>query len=154
MDSEIEEQGLATRGSWTFDSLYLHLREIIKGKEAVVNARIDGLEKATAQALTAATLAAEKSERTYNQRFESVNEFREQMRDQAAQFAQSAYVDSRDDALAKRIDSLEAQVDRNTGAGSNLKDLRAWIGWIAALIAVAVAFLAYQHGQPYVPLGK
>ena len=86
--------------------------------EKLVTAAFNANEKATAAALAAAKEAVAKAESASEKRFESVNEFRGQLRDQAASFITrdeySIQLKSITDKLDNATASFSSQLDRAT----------------------------------------
>jgi hypothetical protein len=83
-------------------------------QHAAVRTALEGAEKAVQSALISAEKAVGKAELAADKRFESVNEFRQQLSDQTATFP------SRDEVYTK-IDSLRAQTDANARRISELE---------------------------------
>src|ERR1700730_3038561 len=86
--------------------------------EKLVTAAFNANEKATAMALASAKEAVAKAEAASEKRFESVNEFRGQLRDQAASFITrdeySIQLKSITDKLDNAVVSFSVQLDRAT----------------------------------------
>jgi len=134
---------------------------------------LQAAEKAVAVALLAAEKATIKAETAADKRFESVNEFRSQLSDQASTFmpraeaevsltrsseriqeltADLARLVSREEMKAatdrntERIQELTDRMNRNEGHGAGLST--GWVyllGAIAALGAIATMYLAFHH---------
>jgi hypothetical protein len=77
-----------------------------EAQHAAVRTALEGAEKAVQSALISAEKAVGKAELAADKRFESVNEFRQQLSDQTATFPSRDEVDT-------KIDSLRAQTDVN-----------------------------------------
>ena len=84
-------------------------------KEAV-NTAMAASEKAVNAAMAASEKAVAKAETAADKRFESVNEFRQQLGDQAASFATKEELDIRLKGLGDKFDS-ESQHLREAGSG-------------------------------------
>jgi hypothetical protein len=99
-----------------------------------------------ALALAAADKAISKSEQATEKRFESVNEFRKTLSDQAANFISRREFEVLREAQAQRTLEFSARLDKAEGRSSGLD--AAWVylvgafGIIAALVGVAIAI---QH---------
>src|ERR1022692_3271085 len=77
-----------------------------EAQHAAVRTALEGAEKAVQSALISAEKAVAKAELAADKRFESVNEFRQQLSDQTATFPSRDEVDT-------KIDSLRAQTEIN-----------------------------------------
>lgn len=112
----------------------------------------------THAALEAADKAIGKSETATEKRFESVNEFRGQLADQASRFMPRAESLQRHEQNAEKLDGLEkrlredmsrvnSRLDLMTGSASGQDKTRAIIAWgiaaLAGLISIVVAANAY-----------
>jgi hypothetical protein len=73
---------------------------------------IDSQADKVALALSASEKAITKAETATERRFEAVNEFRQTLSDQAANFATKSTVDAQFTAMREKIDDLGAQVSR------------------------------------------
>ena len=122
--------------AWTIDSLHEHLKMIIRAGDQRYE------ERFIAQAE-----AIRKAEDATERRFESVNEFRAQLTDQAARFMPRIEAEQRIDQLAERIAALDnrlredvslinSRLDMSAGRGAGLDK-----GW-GVFVSVAGAFTA------------
>lgn len=113
------------------------LREHITALLAEMNLRFDAAisaqDKAVQIAMVASEKAVVKAEIAAEKRFESVNEFRGQLADQASTFMPRAEAEQRLSALAEKIDDLKG----SSRAGAN-----ALWGYFAAAAGLAVAIIA------------
>jgi len=126
-------------------------------KDAIARERIDALslrltEQVAAQsqanriALDAAEKAVTKAETASERRFDSVNEFRQTLTDQASHFATIATVDAKFDALRATVSRLETQAAMGTGRGAGADYLwRSAVAVIGMLIAGATLYGAFHH---------
>lgn len=80
-------------------------------------------KEAVAAALSAAKEAVDKAEVAANKRFESVNEFREQLSDQASTFLSRELYEAQHGDLIKQVQRLNARMDTEAGrmAGSGVE---------------------------------
>lgn len=121
---------------WTIDTLAMHLQRQIDDMRRLLDERyatqtkavdaaflaqqtamqtaLTAAERAVATALLSAEKAVTKAEAAAEKRFESVNEFRGQLTDQAASFISRVESDAQRIALEERIASLTEKVDRET----------------------------------------
>jgi hypothetical protein len=132
------------------------LTALLAQKEAVY-AAFTAQEKAIAAALTAADRAVAKAEIASEKRFDSVNEFRAQLSDQAQTFLPRAEfdrantavndkMDSNNKALVDKIEDLRSFKDSTVGRGGGMSDI--WIimlGVLALADAIFTAFIAFRH---------
>jgi hypothetical protein len=99
-------------------------------------------DKAVQIAMVASEKAVDKAETAAARRFESVNEFRGQLTDQAATFLGRVEYNSAHQALVEKIGDMSARIDRMEGAKTGGRDL--W-GYLAAAIGLALALWAAFH---------
>jgi crotonobetainyl-CoA:carnitine CoA-transferase CaiB-like acyl-CoA transferase len=133
---------------WTTDTLHSHvqrqiddLRRLLDERYATQTKALDAAFAAADKAVTAALLAAKeavnKAEAAAEKRFESVNEFRAQLSDQAATFVPRGEADARFSALDEKLATALSHVDQDRGRGRGIEQI--WAALIA-VVAVAVAF--------------
>lgn len=123
---------------WTINTLRIHLLTIIESLAEVTNERFTAQKEAVDRALVET-----------NHRFESVNEFRGQLTDNAATFVTRNEAQLQYNELSKRIDSnsdktnqVSSRLDRIEGSGSGLK--QGWgylVGGIGALAVIITAVI-------------
>ena len=113
---------------WTFATLYIHVMEISKAAKEGVNAAMASAEKAILKAETAT-----------EKRFDSVNEFRQAMRDQQETFASKSETNLRLEELAKRLDRISSGLELSNGKHSGVLSVAVGLAW---LITTAIALLA------------
>jgi len=129
--------------AWTFATLYLHLRDKINHVEASIRDKIDSNdlryeqrqvngEKAVDAALKAAKEAVTKAETASEKRFDSVNEFRAALSDQAGTLMSKAEAEPRLAALAEKIASISARIEREEG-----KEVGTSLGWTIVVGGIA-----------------
>lgn len=125
---------------WTFETLLAHFRELInerdiryqqrfEGQDRAVQAALAAQEKAVSAALSAAERAVLKAEAAAERRFESQNEFRGQLSDQAARqlpraeaAVEFANIRERLEQLSKRIEAITVTQASVGGISSGTKD--------------------------------
>ena len=110
----------------------------LKAAQEANNQRFAGSEKAVADALAAAEKAVIKAESASEKRFESVNEFRNTLKDQAATFITRTEVESRLTGLDQRIAKLDTETSAHIAsqAGSGAVTGVLWGGAIATAVVV------------------
>jgi len=118
---------------WTFDTLYIHVMEISKAAKEGVNAAMASAEKAILKAETAT-----------EKRFDSVNEFRQAMRDQQENFANKSETNLRLEELGKRLDRVTSGMEISTGRSSGLVMAAILSGW-AITTGIAVIAIFWKH---------
>src|SRR5580700_10652410 len=123
---------MGTESSWTVDTLHKYTAQRIddlvtllderhqaqiKATEAAFVAQqsamrtaFDAADKAVQAALTAVEKASDRAEGTSDKKFESVNEFRGQLADQAANFIGRAEYSVQHKALEDRVTSIQDRV--------------------------------------------
>ena len=113
---------------WTLDTLKEHL-----------GSRIDGLKENVTSAMAAADKAVTKAETAAEKRFDSVNEFRDAMKDQQATFANKEQTE-------QRFKTIETSMERARGAGLGISIAASIIaGIIASMAAVATIEVMLRH---------
>jgi len=131
----------------TDDSISLreHLTSLIDAAERRADARFEAMKEMVDAAFNSSQKAIEKADFATEKRFEGVNEFREQLSDQASRFVTRETLDAliakletqierthEDlDVLAKRVDVREGQVQGN----------RITVGNLVTAVTLAVAVI-------------
>lgn len=100
---------------WTVDTVNEHLKAMIGEADRRNEQRFAAQEKAVAAALQAAKEAVAKAEIAAEKRFDSVNEFRAQLSDQAGTFMPRREAEQRADALAEKLNEVSSRIDRREG---------------------------------------
>lgn len=114
-----------------------HILALLAEMDLRYQQRFDAQKEGVASALTAAEKAVHKAESAAEKRFESVNEFRGQLTDQAATFLTRTEYVSAHQAIAEKISDLAARVDKQEGSTTGGRDVWAWL-FAAAGIVVAI----------------
>jgi len=118
---------------WTFSTLYTHVMEISKAAKEGVSAAMAASEKAVLKAETA-----------NEKRFDSVNEFRQAMKDQQDNFANKAETNLRLDEMAKRLDRVTTGMETSSGRSSGVTMVAFGLAWLVTTgIAVLAIFLRH-----------
>lgn len=120
--------------------------ELFKAGDNLVNQRIDGVLREMHLVGEASKVAVAKSEAGYEKRFESVNEFRAQLSEQAAKFitaAESRTMHSAaNDKIAALTDRFNRTEGRDNGKTDGKSELRSNVtGAIGILVGLASLFL-------------
>jgi len=122
---------------WTVDTVYAHLRAVSDERDLRYGQRFVAQEKAVEAALTSAKEAVDKAETAATRRFESVNEFRAQLADQAATFMPRLEAEQRMSQLSEKIDDLKGT--RSEGIAASWGYLVGAVGIATAIIAIVLA---------------
>lgn len=118
---------------WTFSTLYTHVMEISKAAKEGVSAAMAASEKAVLKAETA-----------NEKRFDSVNEFRQQLKDQQDTFAVKSETNLRFEGVEKRLDLLTNREERSSGKNSGMMIALIGLAWIITT-AIALAAIFLRH---------
>lgn len=120
-------------GDWSVETLFAHLTALVGEVDRRYEQRFIAQEQALAAAFQAADRALQEADRRYEQRFqaqgeaigkseaanekrfEGVNEFRDQLRDQASMFMPRAESEARTTDISTKIDTLERRQSENFG---------------------------------------
>jgi len=113
---------------WTLNTLYIHVMEISKAAKEGVSAAMAASEKAVLKAETA-----------NEKRFDSVNEFRQAMRDQQETFANKSETNMRLEDLSKRLDRVTSGMELSNGKASGVVTVALGLAW---LVTTGIALLA------------
>src|SRR6478752_7363989 len=100
---------------WTVETLKEYLEALIAAHGMADRDRFDAQEKAVNAALAAAERAVTKAEIAAEKRFDSVNEFRAQLADQARDFMPRKEFEVQLGALSARVDMLTNSEQRSAG---------------------------------------
>ena len=119
---------------WTTDTLKEYVDQRFRDGEKSVEAAVAASDKATSVAMTAEQRAVAKAEAASEKRFESVNEFRQTLTDQAATFMPRSEAQVLNQALAEKVDLQAARLDKLEGRSAG-------IGWTGALIVGGIGIL-------------
>ena len=115
------------------------LYAIMNERERSYNQRFDAQEKAVAAALAAAEKAVTKAELAAEKRFDSVNEFRGQLKDQAANFATRNEIDIRFKSIEEKLVAADRGRNRLEGSTEGTRWLWGALITAAGLIIAAIA---------------
>lgn len=116
-------------GGWTLDTL-----------EKFLDSRIVAVEKNVTTAMAAADKAVTKAEVASEKRFDSVNEFRNAMKDQQSSFADKENTDLRLKAIENRLEQLSGIIRGVTIFSSVV------VGLITAAAAAISIEVLLRHG--------
>jgi hypothetical protein len=122
------------------------LLSIINERSHANSQRFEAQEKAVAAALAAAKEAVAKAETSAEKRFDAVNEFRGQLKDQQATLMPRTEVDVRLKATDAKLSDLEARIVQIVSRAEGSAQL--WQGITAVLaigISMFMAFMAFRR---------
>lgn len=111
-----------------------NLRTLMDERDIRYEQRFKAMDEKTGLALTASEKAVSKAETATEKRFDSVNEFRGQLKDQAATLLQRNEADVKFNSIAKDMEDMKKAIAMTQGRSSGFN-----VSWG---IAVSVALLA------------
>jgi hypothetical protein len=118
--------------------------------EKAVAAALSAQEKATNAALLAANTAMQKADTANEKRFDGVNEFRGQLKDQAATLASRAELTILSKALSDKIDAITTEQTQMRARAEGANNLWTILGGIVVLLTgLAVAVVSFRRGAIY-----
>jgi len=117
----------------------LRYQQRFDAQSRALEAALLAAEKAVGTALTAAEKAVNKAETAAEKRFESVNEFRQQLNDYQSTLLPRTEYEARHVVLVEKIAELSSRVDKTEGTSKGGQQM--W-GYVAAAIALVVAIAA------------
>lgn len=124
-----------SKTGWTVETLKAHIDQRFVDQDRAVQAALQAAEKA----VTKAEVAAEK-------RFDSVNEFRATLQDQASTFMPRAEAEIRVSSLQDKVDLNTEFVNRTGGENAGRLDSRAVLfGVLVILAGIAAAVSPHIH---------
>lgn len=131
MSGETEKQV----SGWTVDTL-----------KEYVEQRFTDQDRAVQAALTSAKEAVLKAENASDKRFDSVNEFRQQLSDQTNTFLSRPEYNAQHKALEDKVSDLTDRLNTITGKSSGLKDGWSYLlGALAGISIVVGVILAFNN---------
>lgn len=122
------------------------VEEQLLALDRLMAARFASMDEKTTLALSSADKAVSKAEIATERRFEGVNEFRQTLSDQAAQFVTRREFESLRHAGTERMDELKEWIDRTSGertggrtkVGDQRAALAAYIGVATLVISIII----------------
>lgn len=122
-------------------SLREHIAALMFQMDLRNQQRYDAQTTAINAALNAAKEAVIKAETATERRFDSVNEFRKTLSDQAATFVSRAEYLAGHASLAEKIDALASRLDKTEGHSSGGRDLWGYLAGAAGVVIAIVSFI-------------
>lgn len=127
---------------WSVETLKELVQSKLDDAEKRNGQRFEAQEKAVASALQAAKEAVAKAEIAAEKRFDSVNEFRAQLSDQAGTFMPRLEAEQRIAQQAEKLDALASRMDsregKSVGMGAFVPLLISGLGLLVAIGMIAV----------------
>lgn len=124
------------------------IEERMSGVKSLLDAQLAAQQEATKIAMANADKATTKAETAAEKRFESMNEFREQLADQAQTFMPRRESEARHEQSGEKIAAVQSRVDRtegrSTGVSSSWGILVGVVSVIGTVIAATIAILAFN----------
>jgi hypothetical protein len=113
------------------------LRELVDERDHRYEDRFRAMDEKTSLALTSSEKAVAKAEMATEKRFDSVNEFRGQLKDQAATLVPRAEMDVKFNAIGKDVEELKKATITSAGRSSGFS--ASWgIAVSIALLSIAL----------------
>lgn len=117
--------------------------EKIENLKSSINERFEASKEAVQAALSAAKEAVIKAELASEKRFESINEFRGQLADQASTLMPRAETEIRLKGITERIEVIDKSVVRSEGRNNGFQ-----LSWgIFLAVASLIAYVAFNLGH-------
>lgn len=128
---------------WTVDTLREYTDQRLGDQQKAVDAALVAAKEAVAAALAAAEKAVLKAEGAADRRFESVNEFRGALADQATKFPQRIEVEQRFASQDEKLGLLDSRLTKvesyAAGQGGSWTKLTQVVSLVVALLAIYFA---------------
>lgn len=128
------------------EDLIVNLQKVMDERDRRYEDRFTAMDEKTSLALAGSEKAVSKAETATEKRFDSVNEFRGTLNDQAATLLPRAEANARFDALDAKNEDMKAEISslrdsRSTGEGKD-KAGQHNITTIFSILAIAIAVVA------------
>lgn len=134
---------------WTLDTLEEFLSQKIKAQADLQQAATQAVKEQSNAAMTAAGKAIEKAEQSTEKRFDSVNEFRKTLSDQATDFLSKAEYYANHSALVDKVNILQSRIDsregKSEGVGASWGVIVGVVGLVYSAVATGVLLLRILH---------
>jgi uncharacterized protein YicC (UPF0701 family) len=125
-------------------SLRSYVEQLVELRYQDVIARIAAQDRAVGVAMSAAEKASDKAEDAASKRFDSVNEFRGQLADQAKSFMNRETAEALFAALQEKIDNLRQ--DRALTAGKSLGMNALWALIVGGIMLAVLVYPVIARG--------
>jgi hypothetical protein len=131
---------------WTLGTLRRHVIDLMDERDRRYAERFEAQEKAVGAAISAADKAVTKAETSTEKRFDSTNEFRQTLTDQAATFVTKVEYAANYNIMIKDMDLIKSQLTSMQGRAGGLS--AGWgylIGAIGAVGIIVAIFMSVRH---------
>lgn len=118
------------------------LDRLMEAKFVTFQVLVDSQAEKVALALSAADKAVSKAETATEKRFESVNEFRASLADQATNLVPRAEFVTKTEAIVEKLGDLTDRINRSEGKGAGIG---AFWGWIVGAVGVMSAVVVIAN---------
>jgi hypothetical protein len=122
-------------------TLIKHIESLLAEKDKRDEQRFQAQSLSITMALAAAEKAVTKAEMATEKRFDSVNEFRNTLSDQAKTLLSRTEFEASRDSLAEKVSDLSSRMDRNDGRSGGYGS--SWLVIIGAIGLVQMIVLIY-----------
>lgn len=109
---------------------------------------LDSQADKVALALAAADKAVSKADAATERRFESVNEFRQTLTDQATSFVRREQFEAQQAAVTERVREVAARIDRSEGRSGGLQSSWGYLLGAVSAVVVIVNLVIYLATRP------
>jgi hypothetical protein len=126
-------QGFKDEVDHRFEAVDLRNQQRYDAQQTALKDALTAQDKAVSAALNAAEKAVAKAEVASEKRFDSVNEFRGQLSDQAATFMPRAEAEAQYRSMTDKIDDLKSYRAATAGIAAGRSQ---WWGWLVAAVGL------------------
>ena len=128
---------------WTVDTLHSHMDTQFRDLKEMLNERFESQQSMVQNALLSAEKAVVKAESASEKRFDAVNEFRQQLGDQAASFASRNEVEIKIKSIVERIEQeTQRTTERLAEINKRLDQTQGKAGGVSAAILYVFLIVA------------
>jgi hypothetical protein len=123
-----------------------HLKALAVERQRALDAALAAADRARESALLSAEKAVLRAQADIEKRFDSVNEFRQTLSDQAATFATRIEVDQRYATIEKDLRIMSSRIDKAEGASTGRGGSWVYLVQVVSLIGALVAIYLSTRG--------
>jgi len=142
---------------WTVDTLHSHMDTQFRDLKEMLNERFESQQSMVQNALLSAEKAVVKAESASEKRFDAVNEFRQQLGDQAASFASRNEVEIKIKSIVERIEQetqrtterlaeINKRLDQTQGKAGGISATMLYVFMIVAALGTVVSLWVALNG--------
>ncbi len=150
--TDLQEVRVEQRRSATVNSindLEKRIIGIFEANDKSIDQRFTASANTTTAAFSAAQTAVNKAESSAEKRFDSVNEFRNQLKDQQSTFIQKPEFDARVKSLDDKLNTMQTYVTNSQGRSEGTNSLWTMLigvgGLIVGILAAIATFMALSR---------